>query len=247
MSKPEEETKEAPAKPAKQAKQAKQPKSPKAGSPKANKKPAALESLPDDLSEELAVWAQCDLRVARIVDCKAHHDSDKLYVEQIDLGEGRLRTIGSGLQKHVPLPDMTKGLCVVFANLKPRKLADLMSEGMVMCADDQDNNGGVQIMRPPEGSEVGERIQLEGHPIGGAPLTNDWQKELNQKKKLERKLIPLLMTNDNCEGEYNGIKMITKAGPIKCESLKKVNIKWDLIIILIKERGRSKKFTGEKV
>lgn len=80
-------------------------------------------------------------------------------------------------------------------------------------------------MRPPEGSVVGERIQLEGHPIGGEPLSNDWQKVLNPKRKIERSLLPLLKTNGNCEGEYNGIKMITKAGPIKCESLKSVVIK----------------------
>lgn len=52
---------------------------------------------------------------------------------------------------------MTKGLCVVFANLKPKKLAGDFSEGMVMCADNAEI-GKVQLMRPPEGSKVGERI-----------------------------------------------------------------------------------------
>ena len=113
------------------------------------------------MSEEEATWSQCDLRVGRIVECYPHPDSAKLFVEQIDLGEGRLRTIASGLQDFVPLEDMTKGLCVVFANLKPRKLADLFSEGMVMCAGNADHTQ-VELMRPPEGAKVGERIQLEG-------------------------------------------------------------------------------------
>jgi len=60
---------------------------------------------------------------------------------------------------------MTEGLCVVFANLKPRKLADIMSQGMVMCAGNADHTQ-VELMRPPEGSKVGERVVLEGDPAG---------------------------------------------------------------------------------
>ncbi|PAV60137.1 hypothetical protein WR25_18500 [Diploscapter pachys] len=44
-----------------------------------------------------------DLRVGRIVKCEKHPDADSLYVEQIDLGEGKPRTVVSGLVKHVPL------------------------------------------------------------------------------------------------------------------------------------------------
>lgn len=86
-------------------------------------------------------------------------------MEKIDLGEGSLRTIGSGLQEFIPLEEMTEGLCVVFANLKPRKLADIMSEGMVMCASNTDHTQ-VEIMRPPEGAKVGERVTLEADPAG---------------------------------------------------------------------------------
>ena len=38
-----------------------------------------------------------------------------------------------------------------------------------MCAENDDHSE-VQLMRPPAGSKVGDRIQLEGDPIGGAPL-----------------------------------------------------------------------------
>jgi aminoacyl tRNA synthase complex-interacting multifunctional protein 1 len=60
---------------------------------------------------------------------------------------------------------MTDGLCVVYANLKPRKLADIMSEGMVMCASNPEHTS-IEIMRPPAGAKVGERITLEGNPAG---------------------------------------------------------------------------------
>jgi methionine--tRNA ligase beta chain len=117
-------------KPAKEAKK-------KAPKPEKKKVEAAAPVV--EMTEEHSVWSQCDLRVGRIVECEPHPESAKLFVEKIDLGEGRLRTIASGLQEFVPLEDMTKGLCIVFANLKPRKLADLMSEGMVLCAGNEEH------------------------------------------------------------------------------------------------------------
>lgn len=44
---------------------------------------------------------------------------------------------------------------IVFANLKPRKLVDFMSDGMVMCAG---NGTTTELIRPPEGCKVGERV-----------------------------------------------------------------------------------------
>ena len=58
---------------------------------------------------------------------------------------------------------------MVFANLKAKKLAGTPSEGMVMCAKNSDGSS-VQLVKPPKGSKVGERIQLEGNPIFDEPL-----------------------------------------------------------------------------
>jgi len=43
------------------------------------------------------------MRIGRIVDVKKHPDADSLYVEEVDVGESKNRTIVSGLVKHVPL------------------------------------------------------------------------------------------------------------------------------------------------
>lgn len=64
---------------------------------------------------------------------------------------------------------MLSGLIVVWVNLKPRKLADFMSNGMVMCASSSDKST-IELIRPPEGSKIGERIQLTGNPILGKAL-----------------------------------------------------------------------------
>ena len=63
-------------------------------------------------------------------------------MEKVDLGEegGKIRTILSGLQEFVTIDEMLDGQCVVFANLKARKLAGIVSEGMVMCAENGDHS-----------------------------------------------------------------------------------------------------------
>ena len=134
--------------------------------------------------------------MGKIVECKVHPDSDKLYVEKIDLGEEKgLRTIGSGLQPFVTLEEMTEGLIIVLANLKPRKLAGIMSEGMVLCAGNEDYTK-IELLKAPEGSNIGERVQLEGNPTLGEPLGQAFEPIINPKTKtFERKFLPLLKTN----------------------------------------------------
>lgn len=55
------------------------------------------------------------------------------------------------------------GLCVIFANLKPRKMGGYESNGMVMAVN---KDGEYEIVRPPPGSEVGERVVLYGREGG---------------------------------------------------------------------------------
>lgn len=92
------------------------------------------------------------------MECWKHPDSQKLYCEKINIG-GEVREIASGLQEFVPHEDM-KGLVIVMANLKPRPLAKFMSNGMVVCASNNDHTQ-VHIIRP-EG-KISERVFLDGY------------------------------------------------------------------------------------
>ena len=227
--KPEPEESAEPAEspqPAQSKKGKKEPEEEKKGAPagKKEKQPKAQTPAPaasGPVDENLNIYKLCDLRVGKVVECEKHKDSDKLYIEKIDLGEGRIRQIGSGLQKHCTIEELLEGQVIVFANLKPKKLGGEPSEGMVMCANGDDK---CELMRPPAGCQIGERIQLAGNPIDGAPLPEDYQPVLNPKKKVENKLLEMLKTNGKLEGCFNGIKMLTSKGPIKCKSLKNANI-----------------------
>ena len=56
--------------------------------------------------------SRLDMRVGCIINAKKHPDADSLYVEDVDLGEGKIRTVISGLVKHVPLDGVRLGLLV---------------------------------------------------------------------------------------------------------------------------------------
>ena len=50
------------------------------------------------------------------------------------MGEGKTRTIVSGLVKHIPIEEMQDRVAIFMCNLKPAKMRGVTSEGMLMCA-----------------------------------------------------------------------------------------------------------------
>ena len=82
-----------------------------------------------------SAWTKTDIRVGTIVKAWPHPDSDKLWCEEIDIGEDTPRQIASGLRAFYPdVAMMTGRRCLVVCNLKPAKLGGFKSEGMVLCA-----------------------------------------------------------------------------------------------------------------
>jgi len=138
--------------------------------------------------------SKLDMRVGLIVECEKHPDADALYVEKIDLGEGKPRTIISGLVKFVPIEEMRNRLVVVLTNLKPAKMRGIMSEGMVMCASSPEK---VEILAPPAGSSPGDVVEVDGYPRNPEAV-------LNPKKKIFETVQPFLKTNDKLEATYKG-------------------------------------------
>jgi len=75
------------------------------------------------------------LRVGKIVYIENHPDSDKMYVENIDVGDEEPRTIVSGLKEYYSLDEMRGKKVVVLCNLKPAKLRGVKSSGMVLVSE----------------------------------------------------------------------------------------------------------------
>ena len=106
-------------------------------------------------------FVKIDLRVAQIVDCALVEGSDKLLRLTLDVGEGRLRNVFSGI-KSAYQPEQLKGkLTVLVANLAPRKMKFGVSEGMVLAASakDEKTDPGLYILEPWPGAKPGMRIR----------------------------------------------------------------------------------------
>lgn len=108
--------------------------------------------------EEISIddFAKINLRVGSVVEAEKVEKADKLLKLSVDLGEGRLRTIVSGIAKWYTPEEMVGKTIVVVANLKPAKLRGIMSEGMILCASDDEGNLALVAPINPikNGSEV---------------------------------------------------------------------------------------------
>jgi len=156
-----------------------------------------------------------DLRVGHIRSAKKHPDADSLYVEEIDVGEEKPRTVISGLVKFIPEDQMQDRMAVLLCNLKPSKMRGIMSEAMVMCASTPEK---VEILSPPAGSKPGDPVQVEGY-------TRNPDAQLNPKKKIFEACAPDLKVNGDKEACYKGVKWTVNGEPVTSQTLTDVIVK----------------------
>ena len=127
--------------------------------------PAETALLPggEALAPEIGIddFAKVDLRIARIVEAQRVEGSSKLLRLTLDVGEGRLRTVFSGIQSAYKPEDLTGKLTVVVANLAPRKMKFGLSEGMVLAASHADDKAhpGLYVLEPGPGATPGMRVR----------------------------------------------------------------------------------------
>ena len=106
-------------------------------------------------------FAKIDLRIALIVGCKRVEGSTKMLELTLDVGEGRQRTVFSGIQSAYAPEQLVGKLTVVVANLAPRKMKFGLSEGMVLAAShaDEKKHPGLFILEPYAGAVPGLRVR----------------------------------------------------------------------------------------
>ena len=92
---------------------------------------------------DFETFMSVELRTGTITSVDDHPNADKLYVVNIDDGSDG-RTVCAGLKPYYSRDEMTGKQVVFVANLEPRKLRGVMSEGMICAADDGD--GGVKLI-----------------------------------------------------------------------------------------------------
>jgi methionyl-tRNA synthetase len=117
----------------------------KGGKKGENKEDKDMEVAPEGTTWlDFETFMQVELRTGTITSVEEHPNADKLMVVRIDDGSAEGRTVCAGLKEYYDASQM-EGMRVVFvANLKPRKLRGVMSEGMLLAADD--GTGGVRLV-----------------------------------------------------------------------------------------------------
>jgi len=98
-----------------------------------------------------------ELCTGTITSVEDHPNADKLYVVNIDDGSDEGRTVCAGLKPYYSIEEMTGKQVVFVANLEPRKLRGVMSEGMICAADD--GNGTVKLITIDGGITDGSRVR----------------------------------------------------------------------------------------
>jgi methionyl-tRNA synthetase len=78
-------------------------------------------------------FAKLDIRTAKVLEVRDHPNADKLLVVDIDLG-GQKRTVIAGLKPYLPAQSLVGKTVIVLANLEPRKMRGLESNGMLLAA-----------------------------------------------------------------------------------------------------------------
>lgn len=108
-----------------------------------------------ELKEQISIedFAKIDLRVGEVIACEEHPDSDKLLVSKVQVGP-ELRTIVSGLRPQYKPSDLIGKKVIVVANLKPAKLRGVVSEGMLLLAEDNAEFELIQLMKSASGSSI---------------------------------------------------------------------------------------------
>ena len=157
-----------------------------------------------------------EFKVGVITKVWNHPNADKLYCEEIDVGEESPRQIASGLRPHFTLEEMQGQRLLVVSNLKAKNLVKFKSHGMVLCAaaPKEDGSEKVEFVEPPAEAPIGEVVTFEGlpkpFPISGAQV---------EKKKVFATCLEGLKTTDDCTAVWNGHTFMTSAGPCKAKTI----------------------------
>ena len=179
-------------------------------------KKGAEKTVPTNKNEDQPEICKLEFKVGQITKVWVHPGADKLYCEEIDVGEDTPRQIASGLRPHFTEDQMLGQRLLVVSNLKAKNLVGFKSHGMVLCAAQTKDDGSeeVQFVEPPPGAVIGEVVTFRGL----AP-PQPWTAAQVEKKKVFAACMDGIRTTDDCQGAWNGHVFMTSAGPCATKSI----------------------------
>lgn len=173
-------------------------------------------------------FTKIELRVGRVAQVWAHPTAERLFCVNIKLtpeaqaeansapgqGEtGQVRQVASGLRGHYTAEELLGRQVVLVCNLKESKFQGFLSQGMVLAAketkgSEEEQAPAVELVCPPAGSVVGERVFLRGYEDAGPGLAPVQVKRL----KVWEAVMPDLRTDDEGVACWREMPLLTSAG-----------------------------------
>jgi aminoacyl tRNA synthase complex-interacting multifunctional protein 1 len=175
-----------------------------------------VEEISTAATEDIPDICKLEFKVGVITKVWVHESADKLYCEEIDVGEEQPRQIASGLRHHFTLEQMLGQRLIVISNLKPKNLVGFKSHGMVLCAAKtvEETTEIVEFVEPPTDATIGEIITFEG-----LPLPNPVAPNVVEKKKIFPTVAAGMMANEEGIAHWNGHTFMTTAGPCRTRTI----------------------------
>jgi len=112
--------------------------------------PIKLETKPEVGIDD---FSKLDIRVGKIIQCEAHPSAEKLLVSQVQIGP-EVRQIVSGLAHIYKPEDLVGKKVTVIVNLKPVKLRGVISQGMLLVAEDSETTEILEVYNATDGSLI---------------------------------------------------------------------------------------------
>lgn len=170
------------------------------------------EQVEDDPNQES--FTKMDFRVGLITKVWHHETAERLFCEEIDVGDDVPRQVASGLRQHYTLDEMNGRRVVVVCNLKESKLQGFLSFGMVLAAKTEGVDGKIVLLEPPLSAAVGDRVYIEGLREGdlggGVPAAAAKVKKL----KIWESVSPDLSTDATGTACWKGRPLLAAGEPL---------------------------------
>lgn len=123
-----------------------------ASEPKQDENVIDIEAKPEITFDD---FEKMQFQVGEIIACEEVPKSKKLLCSQVKIGS-QVKQIVSGIKQHYSAKEMVGKKVMVLVNLKPAKLAGVLSEGMLLCAEDADGN--LALLTPEKDMPAGAEI-----------------------------------------------------------------------------------------
>ncbi|QEU59816.1 hypothetical protein KDRO_C03380 [Kluyveromyces lactis] len=122
-----------------------------------------------------------NLKVGKFQQVALHPNSEKMYVSQVELGNGSLKQICSGIRQYISRDQLQDKLCIVVDNMKKCKLRGEPSEAMILCGEHTDTESGITSVKLAY--PVAEFPEQSAHLVGQQVVIDLDQKVTDRKIK----------------------------------------------------------------